>query len=632
MKDGRRNPLLALALLLSVLLSATLSRSGFTAMAAAVLLIISWIVPPVTVDRVGQAALAVVLIFAAVMVEMVLRQNSSVVGPADIGPLSRAAALGFLAVSASRFALKNPVGKDPVTAGILFLAVLSMGAAQEGMVYPTASGILLLLLVFGAGYLDPLQHPKGEPVPKQRWATLLVLGTAAAIFILLIVSLPRLYRAAFGLIEGAFSETQTGFGYGMRLGDLAGMQQSDATVMRIRGKRVDYLRGAVYARYAGGQWLRPSNEKRAAVHFSEDTAASENKTEIQFVGGDRNRFFLPLMSNIDGLSPGRARMTRQGILTPEGDGEVNRIRFALSSNTALRTRLTTAEDLLVPEDIRDEIRAIALTFAEGSTDAETSMMRLTKRLKGDFSYSLTVQSREGGDPIRTFLTTFKRGNCEFFASALALMARTLGIPTRVVGGYRVHEYNPLGGYYIVREKNAHAWVEAYLPGRGWTAYDPTPPDGELSEKSDMPFVAAVLDTIADRMGAGFDQLGRLTALQLSAAVVALLLIWFVIRTLRAFRKQRSVGEMRTVGYRDPPPSAVKLLARLSVAVERKEPHEPLERYVMRLRTKPLEPSALELVELLSRYVDWRFADRGSLGPLARDIDDTLVGPRDTSEN
>src|SRR5206468_13003982 len=73
-------------------------------------------------------------------------------------------------------------------------------------------------------------------------------------------------------------------------------------------------------------------------------------------------------------------------------------------------------------------------------------------------------------------TTLFRSHCEYFASSMAILLRSVGIPTRLVNGFLMGEYNPIGGDYIIRESDAHSWVEVYTPGRGWMEFDPTPPD------------------------------------------------------------------------------------------------------------------------------------------------------------
>ena len=89
-------------------------------------------------------------------------------------------------------------------------------------------------------------------------------------------------------------------------------------------------------------------------------------------------------------------------------------------------------------------------------------------------YAATCQDNTVKDPIANFLFERKQGHCEYFASSMAVMLRTLGIPSRVVNGFRSDEFNDLTGNYIVRAKDAHSWVEAYFPGYGWQTFDPTP--------------------------------------------------------------------------------------------------------------------------------------------------------------
>jgi hypothetical protein len=79
------------------------------------------------------------------------------------------------------------------------------------------------------------------------------------------------------------------------------------------------------------------------------------------------------------------------------------------------------------------------------------------------------------DPLANFLFVRRSGHCEYFASAMTIMLRSIGIPTRYVTGFLPGEFNDVGGDYIIRESDAHAWVEVYFPYYGWITFDPTPP-------------------------------------------------------------------------------------------------------------------------------------------------------------
>ena len=99
-------------------------------------------------------------------------------------------------------------------------------------------------------------------------------------------------------------------------------------------------------------------------------------------------------------------------------------------------------------------------------------------LRNRFTYTLNLTGKPGEDPLAHFLFETHAGHCEYFASAMAILLRTLGIPTREVNGFLPGEFNDLGGDYIVRASDAHSWVEVYFPDNGWMTFDPTPPGAE----------------------------------------------------------------------------------------------------------------------------------------------------------
>src|SRR6185295_5058621 len=91
-----------------------------------------------------------------------------------------------------------------------------------------------------------------------------------------------------------------------------------------------------------------------------------------------------------------------------------------------------------------------------------------------YRYSLALKRQTSRPPLEEFLFVRRSGNCEYFAAAMAVMLRSEGIPSRVVAGFQQGEWNPYGRYFMVRLSDAHSWVEAYIDGRGWVAFDPSP--------------------------------------------------------------------------------------------------------------------------------------------------------------
>jgi hypothetical protein len=116
-----------------------------------------------------------------------------------------------------------------------------------------------------------------------------------------------------------------------------------------------------------------------------------------------------------------------------------------------------------------------LESLSASAGPEEKVQKIENWLKSHFQYTLdNTDVDRTKEPLMDFLTRRKHGHCEYFASALAILARTLDLDAQVVIGFKDGMYNSLGDYYLVRQCDAHAWVEVYSPGKGWISYDPTP--------------------------------------------------------------------------------------------------------------------------------------------------------------
>jgi hypothetical protein len=129
--------------------------------------------------------------------------------------------------------------------------------------------------------------------------------------------------------------------------------------------------------------------------------------------------------------------------------------------------------LQLPE-LRERIPALARRVTAGSADGGEAARRLTAFLTRDLRYSLVQARTPGVDALEDFLFVRRSGNCEYFATALAIMLRTVGVPARVVNGFQRGEWNPYGEYVAVRLSDAHSWVEAWIGGAGWVTFDASP--------------------------------------------------------------------------------------------------------------------------------------------------------------
>jgi transglutaminase-like putative cysteine protease len=120
-------------------------------------------------------------------------------------------------------------------------------------------------------------------------------------------------------------------------------------------------------------------------------------------------------------------------------------------------------------------RQLAQQIALGTNDEYDRVMAVTSYLQRSYQYTLDLpRVPTGEDPVDWFLFIAKTGYCEQFATAEVLLLRSLGIGARLVTGYATGDYDPVLNQAVVRERDAHAWVEVWFPGYGWVPVDPTP--------------------------------------------------------------------------------------------------------------------------------------------------------------
>jgi hypothetical protein len=268
----------------------------------------------------------------------------------------------------------------------------------------------------------------------------------------------------------------------------------------------------------------------------------------------------------------------------------------------------------VPRTLAPKLRELALEWTAGAGDDRARVQALVRHLHEDFTYTLDRPATPRGQSVLLdFLLVHREGHCEFFASAFVALARTLGIPARLVAGYRVVEHNGFGGYAVVRAKHAHAWGEAYVPvasdptRSAFDVFDPTPAAPTLAESSDRS-VLALFDYLWTSLAAFYDAAvatpERTIPVLGGAALVA-----FVVRALRNRRRRARQSEDDV----DAPPAAfVQFEARLAQEGFVRDQAETLESLAARLEVGGREP----LSSALRRYARARY---GAGDPTERDL-------------
>lgn len=315
----------------------------------------------------------------------------------------------------------------------------------------------------------------------------------------LFVMLPRTSYPFFNFLNRA-EKAKTGFTDNVGLGSVSGIQEDTTAIFRAHMEKIDerhlYWRGIVLDYFDGTSWKRSQSD---ATHMSDEMRLRGEKVRqtIYLEPYEHKYIFAldkPYLITLKDLK-------KYGDLTFSLPKEVDkRIRYdvvSIPSDAISEVDIDKERYLQLPENISSEIMDIVKGLTSGRNKEEDIKSILTFLRSGNYNYSLQ-NLPVSRTPLDDFLFKHKRGNCEYFASAMAVMLRISGVPARLVGGYRGGYYNDIGKYYMVPQKNAHVWVEAYTD-KGWVRLDPTPAsiEGFVSPlRGDILFkIRLVLDTI-----------------------------------------------------------------------------------------------------------------------------------------
>jgi transglutaminase-like putative cysteine protease len=543
-----------------------------------------------------------------------------------------------------------------------------------------------------------------EALARQRSLLRAAAGvTALAALGALVVFLffPRWGVGAF--LRGALAgEAQSGFGGEVSLGDFGRIKSDPTVVMRIRIADDDgtedrptwHLRGSSFDRYEGGRWshsrageasdlrmvwayatLAPEGVPllaRAApgddelVHprpvpgFSGSTELLTGTVTLEDIGADV--IFAPSeplgikllprgpIEDRARLNAGKNRELR--ITKPPGP---IRYEFLSRARSPTRAELSAVGHPSVPPllsafaepvaELSPEVGRLADTLA-GDAGSRLQAVEAVMRHLGGFRYTLDLSDEptraEDVDPVEWFLFDTQAGHCEYYATALVVLLRELHVPARIVNGYYGAHRNEIGGFYAVRQADAHSWVEVHFGPLGWVTFDPTPPGGRTAG-DDAPWWPAgaqlldamrnaylqyvidydlgkqmqLLESVGLRRGSGeLVSRGRIVA----ASVGALAAVAFVL--VRILRRKRT-------GVRPETRLMLAVLRRLARRGHRAADDESMLRFAARLRASDV-PWADAFHELATAYEAARFGrpggDLGELHRLARRVRHALEGP------
>lgn len=325
--------------------------------------------------------------------------------------------------------------------------------------------------------------------------TLMILLLTIPLFMLL----PRISLGS-GSSPSGRAQLISGFSEKVELGAIGKIQESDAVVMQVRvNQPPDKLpgnlkwRGIALDQYDGHAWSRSrlwdrSVEPQGRYYKLEESAQGTDllwqtfyiealSTNVVFAG----RKILAVSNDLDTLRKDNS----DNLYTSPHPRK--KIRYLAVSDPSAPDPSPGTILGPIPREIADtclqlprldpRIAVLAKKVTDAVAKPYAKARALEFHLKNNYSYSLDLSGApNSGDPIAMFLFDVRKGHCEYFASAMVVMLRELGIPARLVNGFRAGEYHSFSDAWTVRQYHAHSWVEAYFGPYGWTEFDPTPTD------------------------------------------------------------------------------------------------------------------------------------------------------------
>jgi protein-glutamine gamma-glutamyltransferase len=294
-------------------------------------------------------------------------------------------------------------------------------------------------------------------------------------------------------------EIATGFSDRVQLGRIGEIQQSSALVMHIQidgdshGAFDLKWRGVALSLFDGTTWSNPyehqvvprSPNGQFLLSFRRDTKSGLTiHYRVLMEPVANNVFFLaPEALSVGGNYHQVSRDDADAVFDSDLEHPVSSYDAESNVTQPGPVELRAATQGYPPAVLLNYLQLPRLDprvapLAEQITASENNnydkAVVLERYLRTHFGYTLQLGRSAQRDPLAYFLFERKQGHCEYFASAMAVMLRSLRIPSRVVNGFRTGEFNDVTSQYLVRASNAHSWVEAYFPGYGWISFDPTP--------------------------------------------------------------------------------------------------------------------------------------------------------------
>jgi hypothetical protein len=415
------------------------------------------------------------------------------------------------------------------------------------------------------------------------------------------------------------------------------MPDTERLLMELRGSRPEKLRTVVLDAFDGVRWKTSRALEQSRLQLippkPDESLRSTELTLLQSL-----RPYLPAPAATRAIEGAAPQVLGGWMLRADGqEGATFTLRH--EGHEQLPTEPSPDAALAsLPEALRAELRPLALELTQGATTPRARAEALERWFRQNFQYSLSVDLDGEGSPLAVLIRERRPAWCVYFASAMAALLRSVDVPARLAGGFVPQEENRFSGAFLVRERDAHAWVEVYLEDEGrFVAFDPTPwqsRDALLPPQAAGP-VGSALQAVGSffrrwtshLLASPLETLGALARAPLTWLFVALLAGW---RLRTRVRRQRALRPREAMRGEDPKLAAI--YARYLRAMKRgaglvPSPSETDEELLLRLRSARGDEAANMAHAFLTIYRRVRFggamSDVDSLVALATALDQRL---------
>jgi hypothetical protein len=452
------------------------------------------------------------------------------------GEATQAVGLALVWLQVQRCLGRSGPGDDrAVLLQSALMLVLAATRTRDPLFLPTVMVWAVMVPVVLVGSEGERQTARWIGRPREVTGALWVAPAALFLAVLVFLGTPRLRGADLG----SGSDTGfTGFDDNIELGDVGQLLDDDevvftATFDGTRPDELTYFRGVALDDFDGRRWragsLRhpPPSREHSPLGVDVHVVLEPVEDGVLFTVGDvvavdvdrgsvvadsdGNRFVHPALDRVD---------YRFVAVPPFGTGAGPPARGATTGDLIRWTRL--------PQTLDPRVRELASQVAGELVDPMDKAAALRRLMLEDFEYTRAPRDTDVEDPLATFLFERRSGHCEYFASALAMMLRSEGVPTRLVNGFVGGDPGPVGDVIVVRRHHAHSWVELLVDGR-WVVLDATPGPGapvlpareRWSDALSALWYSSVLDYDLDvQAGAVWDAGWQLESVVTGAAVQA----------------------------------------------------------------------------------------------------------------